>query len=538
MAIAGDTVWELRSGATAGNVNGGGFSAIQAVASGGTGVDYSQQNGAQYSLTGLTSAGAGNVILTASAAADMQGNLIHITAGTNFNVGWYTINSVVAGVSLTCSTNGASQSVASGIGAAGTGEIGGAISLGAANDDAVFEATAVANIMWMKAGTYTLGGVVSIARSSSAANPIMVFGYNTTRGDNPKGTNVNGLTRPIIDSGANNFTVGAQWLWKYVEFTSASISGLIPGTRSNYEYCKMLNTTTTDFRSAIAPSVGSAFYMCEIQSYRGYGVLTSSASVLLLNCYIHDSRYGVANNQASAPIYVVNCVFRNINVDSARMVGATTYKVYLINCTFHGCNNTGQALNHPTGNANAALTGSNISNFATGVLVTDATQGMLDEYNNYFDNTTDVTLWTKGTGDVAVDPGFAVTDVTGTAATTSGSVLTDGSKDFTALGVVAGRDFLFITSGTGVTTGYYGITVVGTTTLTLDIAPGTDATADKVYQISVGANFAPGAGIRAVGNPGVLPGGYTTGYQDIGAIQARATGSSEAGLSLIGPRLT
>ena len=56
--------------------------------------------------------------------------------------------------------------------------------------------------------------------------------------------------------------------------------------------------------------------------------------------------------------------------------------------------------------------------------------------------------------------------------------------------VVDGRDFLYLVSGTGITAGIYGITAHTSTTITLDIAPGTDATADKVWQITTGRNFA------------------------------------------------
>lgn len=532
IAISGSAVWEIRTTADAGNIGGGFF------VTGASGSDFSQQNSPQYLNLAVTAAGAGNVIATASAAADMVGNGLYVVSGTNLRVGtWFEITSVVAGVSITLSTNGASQSIATGVSADGVVNIGGAISLGAANDDAVFEAMAIANNVWIKAGTYTLGGTVTIARASSAANPILVRGYNTTRGDNPKGTGVNSLARPIINTGANAFTSGSQWLWRYIEFTGTGASVFTPGTRSEMEHCKVTNTSTTDFRIAISTSVGCVIYSCEAISYRGYAVLSGGSSSTILDCYFHDSKYGVANNNASAPMHVIGCLFRNITVEAVRVAGSTTYKVFVLHNSFHNCNNTGTAINHPTGNAAAFVTGNNFSNFANGVVHADTTQGSHDEYNNYYDNTTDVTLWTKGDGDVAVNPGYAITDVTGTTATTSGSVLTDSGKDFTALGVVAGRDFINIISGTGVTVGIYGITVVGTTTLTLDIAPGTDATADKVYNISVGSNFAPSAGLRGVGTPGTFPAGYTIGYQDIGAVQARATGTAEAGLTIWGPTI-
>ena len=56
---------------------------------------------------------------------------------------------------------------------------------------------------------------------------------------------------------------------------------------------------------------------------------------------------------------------------------------------------------------------------------------------------------------------------------------------------------------TGVTAGIYGISSIATTTnpndtLVLDLAPGTNTTADKVYQMTVGNNFALKNKIRLI----------------------------------------
>lgn len=107
--------------------------------------------------------------------------------------------------------------------------------------------------------------------------------------------------------------------------------------------------------------------------------------------------------------------------------------------------------------------------------------------------------------------------ITGSTATTSGNVLTQAGGDFSS--VVDGRDYLYLVSGTGVTTGIYGITAHTTTTVTLDLAPGTDATADKVWQITTGRNFAVGPNLKATGYPGVFAGGLTTGAIDVGGVQ-------------------
>src|SRR5687767_10192193 len=93
MALSNATVIEVRS--TGATTNGGGF------VTGASGVDYSQQDAAQYALSdGVTDGSA--VILTASAATDMIGNLVYVAGGSGtITPAWYQITAASAGVSIT-----------------------------------------------------------------------------------------------------------------------------------------------------------------------------------------------------------------------------------------------------------------------------------------------------------------------------------------------------------------------------------------------------------------------------------------------------
>lgn len=102
--------------------------------------------------------------------------------------------------------------------------------------------------------------------------------------------------------------------------------------------------------------------------------------------------------------------------------------------------------------------------------------------------------------------------ILGTGATTGAGnlVLTDATQNFTTSGVVAGRDLVYVVSGTGVTAGIYRISTVGTTTLTLTTNPGSSGSA-IVYRviviperspIDVSRNVDWWAGRRTRGNAG------------------------------------
>lgn len=203
MALSALTQWEVRTLGSA--TNGGGFVA------GASGTDWSQQNSAQYALTTLTTSGANAVILTALASADMVGNIIQITGGTNFTTGFFQILSVSVGVSITCDRN-----VATGVGAAGTANIGGALT----SVTTTFASSVAGNVTWVKAdGTYSpTGGVMLITAQT------LLIGYATTRGDNGLVTfDATGMTALATTFQVNTLATAANI--KVLNSKNASFSG-------------------------------------------------------------------------------------------------------------------------------------------------------------------------------------------------------------------------------------------------------------------------------------------------------------------------
>lgn len=176
-AISAACVWELR---TTGNVqSGGGFVA------GASGTDFSQQDATQFALTGVTSAGAGNVVLSASAAASMVGNVGYVVSGTNFTAGtvtaFFAVTAVTVGVSITFSTNVAGTAICTGVGADGVINIG-----GANTDPAILAANLVAGqSLHQKAGTYSItSATINVAGGCPSVGVRVSWeGYQTTRSD-------------------------------------------------------------------------------------------------------------------------------------------------------------------------------------------------------------------------------------------------------------------------------------------------------------------------------------------------------------------
>lgn len=524
-ALPATLIWECRT--TGAATNGGGFNP------GASGSDFSQQAGAQYTTTTATSAGAGNTILWAAAAADMVGNLVYAASGTNVNVGRYMIESVVVGVSITCSTNAAGTSIASGAVANGALNVGGAVNVGAATDDALFEGMIAGNLMYVKAGTYaTMGSTISIARSGTTFLSITIEGYNTTRGDRP----FPGVTaQPIWTMDSSGFVTGPLWLIRNMELVAPATvfaATLSLGSRSRAIECKVRNTNNTATPGGvIIPGNQSAIIRCDIQGTSTStgigGAFTPAGPFIVDSCYIHDVYQGINHGGSTTGFTVINNIFRNCVQYSLNIISSMAAWPIARNNTFYNYNRTGTGLNFASGSNPCVFSNNTISGFSVGANHAVGTMtSELDEYNNYYDNANDVTgSWTKGSNDIAVDPGFSgMSVVTGSNGVTNGVTFTSSGATFLSADIVPGRDFLTLISGTnsGLTfqVGCWPIVSVDSNTqLTLAIDPGTEATADKVYHIGMGANFAPGTNLSAAGNPGAFAGNYTEGFLDIGAVQ-------------------
>jgi parallel beta helix pectate lyase-like protein len=368
MAISSNTNWEVR---TAGNDNnGGGF------VSGATGTDYSQQNAAQYTFTDLASTnGTTNPSQVSSAshsfvAADV-GNIIQITAGTNFTAGFYQIVSVAGGAATLDRAVGTAATLTG-----GTYAVGGALLTPAKAFAACNAGTAVTltpgQIVWIKAGTYTLTSTIHITSPA----PVNIIGYDTTRGDDTG-------TKPLITTSTNsvdlikydfniqnlqidniNFsnTAVTPGIGIWSNFVSTSIEPFVQIRR-----CKFTGFTIGfNANNGGAESVIGILSMvgCEIANCTSYGIqvqLQHSTS-LLFGCYIHDNGAGLAgagggasftaSNAGRETLMCINSIF-DANTGYGLSLGAAplqTIKVY--NCNFTNNTTSGMVTNDSNTPAN------------------------------------------------------------------------------------------------------------------------------------------------------------------------------------------
>jgi hypothetical protein len=311
MATSAAAVWEARPGS--GSATNGGF-----FVPGSSGTDYSQQNSAQYALTGVTSAGSGNTVLTAAAAADMVGNGARTVSGTNFVVDIYQVLSVVVGVSITFATNNAGTSICSGVGAAGVINIGGALDSIASINTRVINSTTQGsngNTIYFKA-TGTLA--FTATQLNFDLKSYALIGYTTTRGDNGQAT-ITTATNSVFLFEAGN--AGVQWQFYNIKMTSTAstkAAAIEDGNSIYYLLCQ--NCTFDGPKYALETTVTThhvAFFNCEIKNCSNHGMNLEQVATKVVGCYIHDNTgdgihtNGTANGGISGELTVINSVIKS-----------------------------------------------------------------------------------------------------------------------------------------------------------------------------------------------------------------------------------
>lgn len=311
MATSAAAVWEVRPGA--GSATNGGF-----FVTGASGTDYSQQNSAQYALTGVTSSGSGNTVLTASAAADMVGNGGRVVSGTNFVVDIYQVVSVVVGVSITFATNNAGTSICSGVGASGVINIGGALdSIAAINTRLINSTTQGSNgnkIYGKATGTLTF----TATQLNFDLKSYALIGYTTTRGDNGQLT-ITTATNSVFLFEAGN--AGFQWQFYNIKMTSTAgtkAAAIEDGNSIYYLLCQ--NCTFDGPKFALETTVTThhvVFFSCEIKNCSSHGLSLEQVATKIVGCYIHDNTgdgvhtNGTANGGISGELAVINSIIKS-----------------------------------------------------------------------------------------------------------------------------------------------------------------------------------------------------------------------------------
>lgn len=354
MALSSNVHWEVR---TTGNSNyGGGYN----VAASGT--DYSQQGYAQVGFNGstiaLSMAGTGTTLNSSPGAFSSShvGNMIYITGGTNFTVGFYEITGYTSASAVTIDRNATNGSAAS----SGSGNLGGAQS----DLQKVADATVAGNKVWVKAGTYQPTATLTLPYTNSD-DIIEWEGYNTSRGDADSPCVIvdqQNNTRNGITLGSSSASNRVSTIMKYFEvrnvYTSSSTyhgfylygrkillykcSAKTCGGRGFYSVgfqCSFVGCEANDVGKGSLGSRGFDMYYyghcvdCIVRDSECYAYF-GSFSTRWIGCIADNCRYGwyLVNAGDSHGLFLSDCLANNSTYDGFYWYSTHSAPAQLINC--------------------------------------------------------------------------------------------------------------------------------------------------------------------------------------------------------------
>lgn len=392
MALPATLVWEIRP--TNGTANaGGGFD--PAVASPGT--DYSQQDAVQVAYTDLVIDAVTNTDVTSAATPFTSahvGNNIAVTGGTGFTTGIYNIRSVTGVIARLDRAVGTTSSTG------GTGNLGGARSGFSAGTTTLQASLVAGNTVWVKNEAWN--EAVSCTVNGAAATPIVVEGYNASRGDAP----LTGATMPTNDratvaGNACSFNA-TNYIIKYIRSRRAGSNGFGNMQNGLYYFC----ISDTNASNGFQLNAGTTLVGCESYGNTGAGVSQNQAA-RCVGCYVHDNT-GAGISNGGLPVALFNIIEANashgmqgpFDISTATIIGNT------INgntgASTDGINSTAAAMSP------VALMLNNIiaNNGRYGANGNSAASGAPD-YTDYYANATAArNAFAAGAHDLALDPQF------------------------------------------------------------------------------------------------------------------------------------
>lgn len=390
-ALSASTVFEVRNGGS--DTNGGGF------VTGASGTDFTQQNSAQYALTNGTTAGT-TTVLTASAAANMVGNIAYIAGGTgSITGGWYQITAASVGTSITVDRN-------TGL-TAGTGvtiNVGGAF---ATPGLAASVASVDGMMIWIKSSTtYTM-----TTSTAGAAGPILfasairckLEGYQTTRGDRGTKPTISAGSVTSIMMASTNGNDFQQFVNLKLDGNNGSgVSGFnATNARDIIEDCDCQNCGASS-QIGFTGTIGAIINRCRsINNVTGFSAYTVSNSVSSGDVTGFQSP-GSGAHFIHCLAYLATGVGFDGNANGA----------WFSYCTANGCTSHGFSFGNPTTNTSGANNCLSTNNGGAGFTTT----GTLNQCRLFvcadYNNTGTRTSGTFGSDytpiNVAADPYVAV----------------------------------------------------------------------------------------------------------------------------------
>lgn len=243
-------------------------------------------------------------------------------------------------------------------------------------------------------GTYTLTNNWNTTQSGGN-----VIGVQDQVGE---GTPAVGDNRPLIAAGAYEFTFYGYHFFRNIRVTTAAAFGFEASIRVTYENCKVTQTSTGRGFSSTSEAL---LINCEIDNAAGWGAYLGSSSHIV-GCLFTNSLYGgyISTGSISFSIF-----------DTCTVGAILGYNINILNNSFFGDKENQDSamigiwgVNQPA----QAIINNIFNDLDIGISYSTSVRNVYLDYNNFYENTTDINKATilKGSNTTTVDPEFTDTD--------------------------------------------------------------------------------------------------------------------------------
>lgn len=410
-AIASTAVWEIEQNATAGNVNSCFFNPSEVsagtdwsgyptckvswAASGGTCAQTSAQN-VTNDLTCTTT----NPAVCSSASysftsADV-GNSLLLISGTNLTTA-YTRAEIVS-VAAGSATLDKQVATVAAIGIAAN--MGGACSLNSANgatDQLLLNSLIPGNTVFVKynAASYIIQYAELTSQGTDLAR-ISFIGYNITRGDAPQT-----IYRPVIIDQYLQLANDWDFFNLIFDLNGTRLNG---GIHNYFQNVKFISSTGTS--QGFWDGGNSSFINIEATNPGGTAFLFNDISILW-GSYIHDSVDCVIMTYGQDTVafsIIARCSNSGIHANNYPSQ-SDNYKIFN-NTLYGGETPTGTGFLFDNYSPELVLSNNIIYGWATGISMPNRMAETFEDYNDFYNNTTDRVNVSVGTHDLALNPQF------------------------------------------------------------------------------------------------------------------------------------
>lgn len=255
---------------------------------------------------------------------------------------------------------------------------------------------------WIQGGTYTYTAAMNTGIDGSLALPISIIGVKSTTTAEPPTISdyANGNDRPLFSMGSNRFILDDYYTIRNIRFTGTASTDLVHlDVWAQVINCYINNSSGTTGYNALSVDDASRVFNCELISANGSALDAYGAHGI-------DVVYSYLSGDIGIEATPANSLRSLFNIfDSCATAGislSTSPWPFIFNNTFYGC---GSGILGTTTYGGTILNNT-ISDCTNGINFTSTSVQALIDYNNYYNNTTDVTGITKGSNALAVDPKF------------------------------------------------------------------------------------------------------------------------------------